>query len=474
MRLRTTKLAEHPIRNECVSRPPLHSAAVATCVLLLGCWEEVSNARVTVDVNSAPPLAVGSSPFELRGPAKVGAVPSVSHHRALSLEVCSPEARTGHVGACKSMGDSWFRIWGAQKSGKMPKALATDHRGQALYSSNMGSAGDDGVSIFATTPLGPGKAMPVSGSAVELWVSKDDRWLWTSIAEGWGRLRRYDTRTLQLEREFAVPGFPKWMVADVEENKVYASLWGLDGISQLNLERGDLRTLRTAPGKVDPRQSKNPRGMALSGDEQELYVANNHDHTLSVIDLQAWKESARVPIGYAPRHVVRESVTGTLYVSLTGEDAVVQWDPARRTELRRFKVGKRPKTIALSRDGRFLFVANFVGNSLSVVELSSGQVTELSLDLHKPSGLAVRADDRFVYVSGFCSNDVWAIERIDSGQTPTETLGLDRAYQPCLDCASTFAGCPFPRGQRPREDGHAAVKTDAEWGWERPKSRAGK
>lgn len=378
--------------------------------------------------------------------------------------VCLPSARPGEVGFCARLGQSWFRIWGAVRTGKMPKALATDHQGKYLYSSNMGSAGADGLSVYRTDPLQLERHVALNGHAVELLVAPDDGALWVSDADAWGKLKRYDTRDWTLQREIAVPGFPKWMVMNRDASEVFTSLWNLDGVSRVEVASGGVQTARTRRGKGSAKHSKNPRGMVLSSDEKELYVLNNHDHSLSILDATTLTESERIPVGYAPRHIVR-ATDETYWISLTGENAILEWSAKTRRTINRHAVGRRPKTIATSHDERYLYAANFVDDSLSVVDVASGQRVDLPLNLHKPSGLAVRADDHFVYVSGFCSNDIWAIERFGEGEAPTPVLGPTRKHRPCLDCASTFAGCPFPRGKAPSDVVAGEVKTDAEWGW---------
>lgn len=385
--------------------------------------------------------------------------------------VCLPDAKPGHIGHCVRLGDTWFRLWGAVKTGKMPKALVTDRQSKYLYSSNMGSAGEDGLSVYLTDPLRFERNVALRGNAVEMLLTDGGQALWVSDAQDWGKLKRYDTQTWRVEREIAVPGFPKWMAATRDGSQVFASLWNLDGVSRVEWPSGVVKTARTRRGNVSNDHSKNPRGMALSHDETELYVVNNHDHSLSVLDVASLAEKERRPIGFAPRHIVAGVSPQTFLVSLTGEDAAVEWDATARKTLRRFALGKRPKTIALSHDGKYLFSANFVGNSVSVVDVESGKSVELALNVHKPSGLAVRADDRFVYVSGFCSNDIWAIERFKDGETPYLALGSDRDHRPCLTCASTFAGCPFPPGHAPQGGTPSEVKSDAEWGWKSPNHR---
>jgi hypothetical protein len=95
-----------------------------------------------------------------------------------------------------------------------------------------------------------------------------------------------------------------------------------------------------------------------------------------------------------------------------------------------------------------------------VVELATLRRVDVPLGLHKPSGLAVRADDRFIYVSGFCTHDVWAVERVDEGQSATLPLGPDRVNEPCFDCAQSFEGCPYFPGPSEIREPSAEAASD--------------
>lgn len=351
------------------------------------------------------------------------------------------------MGFVNTLGETRFVVWGALPTGLMPKGLAVSPDSRWLFSSNMGVADEETLSVYQSDPLRAAGTLDVAGKNIELSVSPDGDELFVTNSRAWGRLLVFGVEDRELRRDLPLPGFPKWLQSDAEGEFLYAALWALDGVSRVRLADGEVRTLHTSKGRYSrhPRRDKNPRGMALSRDGRTLVVANNADETLSLVDVDTFTERKRVRVGYAPRHVVAAR-DGTLYVSLTGNDSVLELDGDGFEPLGEIPVGRRPKTIALSLDERFLYVANFVSNSLSVVDLRSRARLDIELDLHKPSGLAVRADDRFVYVTGFCTHDVWAVERLDRGHSPTLPLGPDRLNAPCLDCPSSFEGCPYYPG----------------------------
>jgi YVTN family beta-propeller protein len=176
-------------------------------------------------------------------------------------------------------------------------------------------------------------------------------------------------------------------------------------------------------------KSSNPGGIALSEDRKRAYVVLNAANTLGVLDLTALpaKLIAQIPVGNAPNSVVirgqyayvsneggrpatSEDFTndsdGTPIVvdrknafATTGTVSVV--DLAKRATVKTFNVGLHPAGMTISASD--LYVANAYSDSLSVVDLNTGQVVRtigLSVPVDGgafgsgPNGVAVAADGR--------------------------------------------------------------------------------
>src|SRR5690606_37058224 len=127
------------------------------------------------------------------------------------------------------------------------------------------------------------------GKAIELALSFDQTELYVSNDIKWGIVQVLGTSDFDVRREIAVPGFPKWMTTSRDGTRLFASLWALDGVTELRLPAGTTRTFRGRKGSVSKDKSKNPRGSALSGDEKTLFVGNNADQSLSLIDTETLK-----------------------------------------------------------------------------------------------------------------------------------------------------------------------------------------
>jgi YVTN family beta-propeller protein len=349
----------------------------------------------------------------------------------------------GRVGYIARLGSTRFVIWAASTTGQMPKGLAASPDGRWLFSSNMGRMDGDTISVFRADPLSFERSIDLPGNSVELAVSSDGKTLLSSNMLRWGEVDAISLETFSPIARLYVPGFPKVLLPDPSSAEVYAALWSADGISRLHVPGAVDETMKL-PGvsRTSGRGSKNPRGMALTRDGKTLYVANNADQSVSLVDTRSFRERRRLLVGSAPRHVVASPDGARMYVSLTGNDAIAVIDVAKERVVERIPVGPRPKTIAVSYDGRFLYSADFLGDSLTVVELASRRSVRIPLDVLKVSGLAVHPSDDFVYVSGFCTNDVWAIRRIDDGDVPSDSPGPDHENHPCRTCKSSFMACP--------------------------------
>lgn len=107
---------------------------------------------------------------------------------------------------------------------------------------------------------------------------------------------------------------------------------------------------------------------------------------------------------------------GIAYVANFGGDSVSAVDVARTDEIARIPVGTGPYAVAASPDKRFVYVSNFVDNTLSVIRTLSNTVIA-TIDLNAgpftssgPEGVAVSHDSRFVYVANYLSANISVVD----------------------------------------------------------------
>jgi YVTN family beta-propeller protein len=89
-----------------------------------------------------------------------------------------------------------------------------------------------------------------------------------------------------------------------------------------------------------------------------IYVTNQLDDTLSVINARTNQVTATVAAGVAPEGVAVTPDGSRVYIADSGSAEVSVLDTANNKIVATVPVGKSPTGVALSPDGQFLYVAN--------------------------------------------------------------------------------------------------------------------
>ena len=146
-----------------------------------------------------------------------------------------------------------------------------------------------------------------------------------------------------------------------------------------------------------------------------IYVSNERSGDVSVIDGQTNAVVATIPVGKRPRGIHCSPDGKHVYVVLSGSprmapgvdterapadktaDALAAIDTSSRKLVQRWHVGSDPEQFAISKDGKFAFIANEDDASASIVDLSSGQSRGKSKSPRSLKGLAsIRAMATFM------------------------------------------------------------------------------
>ncbi|HLY51382.1 MAG TPA: cytochrome D1 domain-containing protein, partial [Steroidobacteraceae bacterium] len=153
---------------------------------------------------------------------------------------------------------------------------------------------------------------------------------------------------------------------------------------------------------------------------ERLYVSNEDDGTVSVIDADRSATLAAIPAGRRPRGLALSPDGARLYVAVSGlpkcpppipdeECARLPRDPAAdgiavidTAALTRTGLTARvsdPERVAVSRDGRRLFVSEEDAARLAVLDARSGQVLARVPVGREPEGVRVSPDGRWILVT---------------------------------------------------------------------------
>ncbi len=170
---------------------------------------------------------------------------------------------------------------------------------------------------------------------------------------------------------------------------------------------------------------QHPHEMAISPDGKYAYVTDNGTmrtehpgrggNTVSIIDIAARKRVGQISTGkYRRVHGISvDARTGYLGVTAEAPDRILHIDPKRRTVIRHFDTKGRTSHMVTLPPGKsgaeFAFVSNAGMETVSVIQLTTGQVKSISVG-ERPEGGVLAKDGKELYV---CNRESASISVID-------------------------------------------------------------
>lgn len=245
--------------------------------------------------------------------------------------------------------------------------------------------------------------------AVELEFSQDGSRLYASQMDT-ARVYEVDPEKREVLRHFSTKSrWTKVVELSADGKKLYASNWLGNDVSEVDIEQGKtLRKLKTV---------KTPRGLWATPDGASLYVAGFGDGRLDRIDLES---GARTKIfqGGVLRHLEADEERGRVYISDMRRSVIWVMDTKTEEVTKLAKVEKLPNTIALTPDGRVLFVScrgrngkNWMAKgpewgSIFALDALTGEVLDVVVAGNQPTALDVSSDGRFMVFSDILDNRI--------------------------------------------------------------------
>jgi len=164
-------------------------------------------------------------------------------------------------------------------------------------------------------------------------------------------------------------------------------------------------------------------------DPKLLYVSAEGSGEVIVVDPEFASVLARIPVGKRPRGLKVSRDGRYLYVALSGSprggpnvdedklppadraaDGIGVVDLVGRKLIRTLPSGQDPESFDLSKDGKTLFVSNEETAELTVLDLENGKIVRRVPVGKEPEGVTVRPDGKVVYVTSEQDRKVTAID----------------------------------------------------------------
>lgn len=288
-------------------------------------------------------------------------------------------------------------------TGSMPKAVELTPDGSEAWVTNFGNDRGSNLTVFDAATGEKKRSISFSGRAVELAFSPDGSRAFVSNFDQ-GALLAIDTVTGKIEASVKVGVNPKIVTVSPAGDRIYVSNWSSHDVSVIDADSF------TNIGRI--KTGANPRGSDIDIGGERLFVANFHGGDLSVLDLAEKKEIKRIELKSLPRHVILTPDGSKVLVSCmaVAASAVAMVDPDKLEVTAWIDTGSGPKTIVVSPGSRLAFTADYFGDSVSILDLESVKTIATIPDLgDAPCGLALSADGRTLYVTSWYSRELRAI-----------------------------------------------------------------
>jgi YVTN family beta-propeller protein/autotransporter-associated beta strand protein len=282
--------------------------------------------------------------------------------------------------------------------------------GPFLYVPNSGSSDVSVIDTFnnstpfAPIAVGPGEAVAVRGDESVVYVTNTSN----------GTVTPLDTATNTAGTPIQVGPNPFGIAITPNGKTVYVATVETIGFPGAEGFVTPINTATNTAGAQIP-VGPNPRGLAMSSDGKTLYVANlilTGEDFGAVTPIDTATNTAGTPIavgaGNQPFSLAITPNGKTVYVANPFGDSVFAINTGTRA-VTAIPVGATSFGIAITPNGKTVYVANAFANEVTVINTADNMVETSITVPGTPNGVAVSPDGKTVYVTNFTTETVTAI-----------------------------------------------------------------
>lgn len=218
-----------------------------------------------------------------------------------------------------------------------------------------------------------------------------------------GVVTKIDTATLKTLSTIPVGPGAFGTAISKDGKTLYINNQAESTVTVVDLDKEQAKAVIT--GFAQPRQ-----GVKLSPDGQKLYVTNFSGDKISIVDSQSHKIEGEIK-GFNKIRAISVTANGkTLFAANSGSNSIAVVDIDKKEILNTIPVGKDPYGAALTPDESELYSGNLADNTLSVVSLSSMKVTATISGFKQPRQAIVFTHDG---KTAFVLNEDLSLSKVD-------------------------------------------------------------
>jgi DNA-binding beta-propeller fold protein YncE len=169
-------------------------------------------------------------------------------------------------------------------------------------------------------------------------------------------------------------------------------------------------------------------GIAVSPDGSRLFAVHVLGQLVSAVDLKTGHVLRSISLPAEPYTCVVSADGGTLFVSLWGGAKILMFDAWSLEPKGEIVVGEHPNAMALTRDGKRLFVACANTNAVWVVDVAQRHVTEqVKVSIYPdappgstPNSVSLSPDEKRLVVANADNNTVAVVDISEPGRSEVQ------------------------------------------------------
>ena len=165
---------------------------------------------------------------------------------------------------------------------------------------------------------------------------------------------------------------------------------------------------------------KRPRGIGISPDGTELYIAVSEENAIAVIDLGTLEVLRKFQAGSDPETFAVHP-NGNIYISNEDDAKASAFDPRTGEQVMEVGVGLEPEGVAISPDGRHVIITSESTNMLHVIQVPEHIIVANILVGARPRAATFTSDSKIAYSTSEISGEV---KKVD--MTTFEVIGVQK------------------------------------------------
>jgi YVTN family beta-propeller protein len=190
--------------------------------------------------------------------------------------------------------------------------------------------------------------------------------------------------------------------------------------------------------------------LAFSPDGQTGYITNFTSNTITVFDKHTNNQITSIPVGTSPSQILitqdgkfalithesdnglwvmrtkdnqiinripgplgfpmNDTINHKIYISAISAPYIFVLNPVNQSVLKKIEVGGRPLDIAITPDGRFIYVANCTLNEVEKIDTRLDTVISRIQNIAVARGIAISNDGKYAYVTNVSSKTVTVVD----------------------------------------------------------------